>query len=142
MWIYLLIAGIVLYALIKEREALGCTFDTRDCDNSNGKALKGTKCDSSDPTDTVFCKLRDAADFSSKWVIWRLALLASVVATFLIFLFLYQRVPEEIELAVSMFIVTCVIYFTVMFYQFHLIGHVKKHLHDGLDILESRIPTR
>jgi hypothetical protein len=142
MWIYLLIGVVVVYALIKEREQLGCFSWGKDCDNSNGKPLRGTQCDSDDATSEVCEKMKQAADFSSKWVIWRLALLSSLIAVLLIFLFLYQRMPSEIETLASMFIITCVIYFTIAFYQFHLLKPAKEHLHTGIDILGSRVSSR
>src|SRR5574339_207649 len=48
------------------------------------------------------------------------------VCIMLIYFFLYQRIPTEEELVVEMFIITSLLYFTMNFYNFHLVHHIEK----------------
>ncbi len=141
MWIYILLSIGIGYALYKEREALGCPTlpDGTDCDNANGKAIRGTDPQKTDSLETLFSKIKKAADFADRWVMWRIALLISVPCTFLIFLMLYKRIPTEIELLTSIFVITALIYFTLNFYKFHLINYAEKNIDDSVDMIRSRV---
>ena len=141
MWIYLLVAITFVYVLYKERQALGCPTvpNGQDCDNANGKAIKGTNPLPSDPTSVIFEKIRKAADFADRWVVWRLSYILALPTILLIYFFLYQRIPKEHELVISLFVITTVVYFTLNFYKFHLIDHAKNNIDEGVKILESRV---
>jgi hypothetical protein len=137
MWGYIIIAFIFVYALYKERQALGCPTipDGTDCDNCNGKAIKGTKPTHSDSVHTIKNKIKKAADFSDRWVVWRIAVMLGIVCPLIFFFFLYQRLPTEYEWTLSAFVITVAIYFTLNFYKFHLIDHAKNNISEGVDML-------
>lgn len=140
MWIYLVIALVFVYALYKEREALGCPTipNGEDCDNANGKAVRGTKPLPTDPTPVIFDKIRKAADFADRWVVWRISFLISLPSVLLIYFFLYQRFPDEHETLMGLFIISAIVYFALNFYKFHLINYVKDNIDEGVKILETR----
>ena len=141
MWIYLALVIIVIYAVYKERQALGCPTvpNGTDCDNANGKAIKGTQATVNDSNTTLLFKINKASEFTDKWVIWRLALILSMFCVLTIFFILYQRFPEEQELFVGMFVITALVYFTFNFYQFHLMDYIKQNIQMATNILGSRI---
>jgi hypothetical protein len=139
---YLVFAGLYLFALYKERQALGCPNipDGRDCDNSNGKAVKGTEPLPTDSTNIVAQKMKKAADFGDRWVMWRLSFLLSVPCIFLItYMLKGTYVPEPKELVVGSFVITALVYFTLNFYKFHLINHIRNNIDKGVDILVGRM---
>jgi hypothetical protein len=140
MWVYAAISGVVAYAIYKERQALGCPTipDGTDCDNSNGKAVRGTRPSPNESNEVIFSKIKQASDFADRWVTWRIALLASVPCTGFIYFFLYRRMPSEQELLVNMFVITAVMYFVFNFYKFHLIDHARNNIMDGVDIISAR----
>jgi len=140
MWVYLIVAAILLYALHKERQQLGCPAfpDTNDCRNEDGKVLRGTKSDASDDEATIFGNIKTAADFASQWVIWRMAILLSSLATVLGFFLVYQRIPTEFELVGFMLVFTFCIYFMFGFYKFHMLDYVRKNIDESVDILQTR----
>lgn len=142
MYVYLCVIVFLIFALWKERQALGCpeglTF--ADCDNADGKAIKGTKSSPSDSTDVVVAKVKKAADFGDRWVMWRIGFLVSFPCVMLMFFFLQHRAPNDRELVVSMFVITALVYFTFNFYKFHLINYAQNNIDLGVDILASRIP--
>jgi hypothetical protein len=141
MWIYLLIGILLLYVLYKERQALGCKTipDGSDCDNANGKAVKGTEPHPRDTIEKLYSKIEKASKFMDRWVMWRMALLLSFVCIMLIYFFLYQRIPTEEELVVGMFIITSLLYFTMNFYKFHLVHHIEKNIKSALNNLISKL---
>lgn len=168
MYIYIFVGILLIFAIWKERQALGCAdnpFTLTDCDNANGKAIRGTKSSPSDPTDKVVENVKKAADFADRWVMWRIALLLSFPCVVIIYFFLNSSIfassgkscfsptgnaediicslvksfPSEKELVVGMFVITTVVYFTLNFYKFHLINYAKRNIDEGVDILASRI---
>jgi hypothetical protein len=167
MYVYILVALILVFALWKERQALGCPdniLSTADCDNANGKAVKGTRSYPTDSTPVVVENIKKAADFGDRWVMWRIGLLLSFPCVVIIYFFLNSSVfsgskqcfsptgkaddlvcsliksfPSEKELVIGMFVITALVYFTLNFYKFHLINYAKKNIDEGADILASRI---
>jgi len=140
MLVYAAITGVVVYAIYKERQALGCPNipNGTDCDNPNGKAIKGTKPFQQDSNEVVFSKIKQASDFADRWVTWRIALLGSIPCTGFIYFFLYKRLPTEQELLINMFVITAVMYFVFNFYKFHLIDHARNNIIDGINIISAR----
>ena len=140
MWVYIFIIVFLIYAYYKERQALGCpNIPTgQDCDNANGKAVKGSAPNPQDEPDVLFTKISYAAGFWDRWVIWRIAILAAAVSVMMIYFFLYERVPEENELAIGVFVIAAVIYFTMNFYKFHLYSYVENNINQSINLLRAR----
>lgn len=168
MYVYILVAILYIFALWKERQALGCpeglTF--KDCNNAEGKAVKGTKPDQKDPTNIVFDKMSKAADFADRWVVWRVAFLISVPCVIVSYFFLNSSIflstasqgadvciktinglrctlvksmPSEKELVIGSFVITALVYFAFNFYKFHLINYAKNNIDTGINILKTRV---
>lgn len=143
MWLYLLIGLLLIYALYKERQALGCPTvpNGEDCRNAQGKAVSGTTPSERDSTSDLYQKLKLAASFADRWVMWRMAFLMSAVGLALCFFFWYRRLPTEFELALGLFVLTAVFYFTMNFYKFHLMSHVRKNIDQTVELLKGRSMT-
>lgn len=141
MIIYTAIATFVGYTLYKERQALGCPTipNGTDCDNANGKAVKGTCPSSKDSNEEICHKIKKASDFADRWVTWRIAILASLPCCALTSLIINKRFPTEHELLVNMIVISSIIYFIFNFYKFHLIDHARNNIIDGIEILKSRV---
>lgn len=140
MWIYIGIGLIMIFVVYKERQALGCPTipNGSDCDNINGKAVKGTKPSPSDSDSVLLDKIRLAASYKERFVYWRKALILAFVASFVFFFVAYQTYPTEYELVVCMFVFAVLVIFGNSFYIFHLCNHVRKNIESSVDILESR----
>ena len=141
LWFSFIFGLLYFYALYKEIQALGCPNipDGRDCDNANGKAVKGTNPLPSDSTSTVFDKITKAADFGNRWVMWRIGFLISVPCILLIYFITKGGLPSPRELIVGTFVITALVYFMLNFYKFHLINHVQSNIDEGVTILRSRM---
>jgi hypothetical protein len=140
MYIYIVIIIIILFAIYKERQALGCPNipDGTDCDNANGKAVKGTKPSNNDSNNVIYEKIILGSKVSERMVTWRLSLLLSFFCVFIMYFFMYQRIPLEKELAIGMFVITAIVYFTLNFYKFHLYDYVENNIFECIEILRSR----
>lgn len=142
MWIYIIIIALSLYALYKERQALGCGGiisipDGKDCDNANGKAIKGSKPHSHDKPHTICDKIDFASSYHDRFVKWRAIFLFSVIATLLLWFVLYQKLPSEWESVVSILILMLLAILAHGFYKFHLEDHVKKNIQTGTEMLRK-----
>jgi hypothetical protein len=137
---YILIVFFLCFVIYKERQALGCPNipDGTDCDNENGKAVKGTKPYITDTNEDIYDKIKKASKFMDRWVIWRLSILIGLISILFLIFFLYQRLPDIKELIIGMFVISYVVYFTINFYKFHLIDYIKNNILDSIEILKSR----
>jgi len=140
MWVYILFVVFILFALYKERQALGCPDipDGRDCDNSNGKAVAGTKAYEDMSTEQILGKIEYASHYQDRWVKWRTSFIVAVLATFMIIYLMYQRVPTEKELAIYTIVLVMAITLTSGFYRFHLSDHVTRNIDEAVNILRNR----
>lgn len=152
MYIYILVGILILFALYKERQALGCPEPPSgaDCDNDNGKAVRGTKPLPSDSNEIIYKKLQRAASFGDRWVMWRIGFILSLPCVLLTYFILslpegcsrgaQPKIPSEKELVVGMFVITALVYFMLNFYKFHLINVVQNNVDEGVRILKGRCP--
>lgn len=140
MWVYIVMTLFLIYVIVKERQSLGCPTcpNGQDCDNQRGKATIGTRPDETDTTQEIYDKINKAATFTDRHVLWRIGYIIGFLATFIIIFILYQTIPTELELLVTTLIVWVLIYFTLNFYNFHLIKHIEKNIRDSAAILQSR----
>lgn len=141
MWVYATVACILGFSIFKERQALGCPSvpDGSDCNNENGKPLKNTKPYPTDPTYIIFSKIKKAANFSDKWVTWRLSLIVSFIGSLALWFIIFHRKPSGRELITSMLVLTATVYFTISFYKFHLFDIAKNNIDECVNIIEKRI---
>lgn len=140
-WVLCIFFIIYLYALYKERQALGCPDipNGKDCDNANGKAVKGTMPVVADTNSTILNKMEEAANFSNRWVMWRIGFVISLPCIVLIYFILDGKFPTSKELVVGTFVISAIVYFTFNFYKFHLINYVQNNIDEGIEILRTRI---
>ena len=143
MWIYVAIGLFLIYVLYKERQALGCPDlpNGEDCDNGNGKAVKGSAPEPGDSPDVLYKKIIMASRFMDRFVVWRMAIITGFVSTIFMFFFLYQRFPSEFELTMSLFVIAAVVYFFWSFYRFHLVAYTEKNISDAIDQLKAGSST-
>ena len=140
MIVYAIIAILLIYAILKEREALGCPSlpDIGDCNNEIGRAVYGTKPSSSDNNETLYSKIDRAAAYNNRFVFWRVAFIISFIGAFIVWFILFRRIPNQVELVVIMLVFSSIIYFTNNFYKFHLSDYIKRNISKSVEILKDR----
>ena len=143
MWVYIIVFIVLLYALYKERQALGCGnfFKGKDCNNANGKAVLGTASLPSDSTSEILDKIKYAADFDSRFVKWRAFLLISFCATVFLWFVIFKRFPPEWELLIMLLILFTTLSLAAGFYRFHLYNFVEQNIDGSVEILRNRYGT-
>lgn len=139
MLVYIIIALILIFAVYKERQALGCPNipNGRDCDNAHGKAVDGTEPLPSDPLHVLLSKISRASAFMNRWVTWRLAIIASFICTTVVWFFVFQSFPSEFQLSISMFVISAVVYFTLNFYKFHLGDYIQDNVSKSVSLVKK-----
>jgi len=140
MWIYVLIIIFFLFALYKERQALGCSEwpDGTDCDNANGKAVRGSNASPGMTNDQILDVIDQAAHFQDRWVKWRTSFMLSLFTAIIVVYVMTNRFPSEKELVVYTIVFMLTLTLTNSFYRFHLTDHVTNHISEGVGILRSR----
>jgi hypothetical protein len=141
MLIYAIFFIVAIYVIYKERQALGCPNIPNgiDCDNQNGKAVRGTKSNNSDSTQTLWTNLENGTSYLQRYVEWRSFFVLSVLSSILIFFLLYERFPSELELVVSCIVICFLLCSFRCFYEFHLHSIVRSNMQNTINILKSRL---
>nr|QBK86624.1 MAG: 3 transmembrane helices protein [Marseillevirus LCMAC102] len=141
MWIYVIVVIIILYAVYKERQALGCSyfFNGKDCDNSNGKAVEGSHPFTTDNTSEILDKIKYAAAYQDRFVKWRSFLIVSFLMTGLIWFIIYKKMPSEWELVVFLMVLFLGMSLSTNFYRFHLSNHIEHNIDESVEILRQRL---
>ena len=140
MWVYILIGVLLLYALYKERQALGCPeVPIGECNNKEGKAVLGTSPHPEDSVEDLLSKIFSGACYQDRFVYWRVALFDSFLFAVISWFILYRRFPSEWELSVLLVVGVSVLYITKGFYKFHLDDHVKENLQVSVEFLKQRL---
>jgi len=140
MWIYILFTVLFLFAVYKERQALGCPEipNGTDCNNVDGKAVQGTKVSFNLTSEEILRRIDYAAHFQERWVKWRASLIISIISTIIIIFIQYNRIATEQELALYSTVIAFAFTLYNNFYRFHLTDHVSKNISDGIAILQTR----
>ena len=140
MWIYAAVATIFVYAVYKERQALGCPNipNGNDCDNINGKAVKGSAVNSNMSSATILDKIEYAAHYDDRWVKWRIFFMLSVCFAIVAAYIMQGKLVSEKDLLVYVTVLMLSLTLTTGFYKFHLTDHVTANISTGVNILKSR----
>lgn len=144
MIVYATLLILFVYALSKERESLGCfsifenLFQCKDCDNAQGKAVRGTSSSEKDSNDDIFQKIKLAASYSDRFVIWRFCFILGLLATILIHFLTFSSFPSEKDLIIGTLVVFSMVYFAMNFYKFHLVSYIRKNIEKSIEILKER----
>ena len=140
MLLYVAILLFVIYTLYKERVDLGCPTDPigTACNNRDIRVVKDTEPKATDTLATLYKKIDDAANFSSRWVTWRLSIIVSVVCVFLIYYISFQRIPTEVELLIGILVISSVVYFTINYYIYHYVDMVRDNIENGIDMVRNK----
>ena len=140
MWIYIIIIVLFVFCIFKERQALGCKgwlWQGKDCDNGDGKAVKGSKPHPNDSKQTLLNKIKFSAAYHQRFVKWRIFVIVSIIASILIFFLIKRRVPSEWEMVICMMVLFLCMSLATNFYRFHLYNHISKNIDDSVEYLEG-----
>lgn len=143
MKVYLLFAVFLVFAIYKERQALGCPTvpDGTDCSNRDGKAVRGSKSERGMSSNQILDKISYAAHFQERWVTWRTSFMTALFVAVSSVYILHERFPTEQELATYTIVVVLALTLVGSFYKFHLSNHVAANIDESVNILRGRSET-
>ncbi len=137
--IFIIFIFVIGYVVYKERQALGCGnfFEGKDCDNANGKAVRGTSPHPGDDTLTLLNKIDVAANYHSRFVQWRVFFLLAISCMLILWLVIFKRLPTLWEGSVGFIILFLAFILTSSFYKFHLSDHIKTNIEQCTNSLRN-----
>lgn len=140
-WLYVGIVVFVIFLIYKERQALGCPTipDGTDCDNINGKAVKGTQPHEDDDKLKLIEKIEHAAAYGDRDVIWRRCILFSMISIIVYNYLINKTFPKAYDLLCGAVVGAAISYFATSFYKFHLTDHIKNNIMKSLKMLREKI---
>lgn len=83
----------------------------------------------------IYLSLRKCSDF----IIWRQALIASIIATTLIILLLFQRIPCLAEVIIISLLIFLAVYFAFSWMRIHFHLPIIIQIRKGIFLLEERL---
>ena len=139
MWVYVLIFIFIAYTLFKERQSLGCPDipTGEDCDNANSKVVKGTSPSNTDSVPQLLDKIKFAASYNDRDVVWRRCVIYAFLSTIIYAYIIYAGFPSEYHLFCGILIIGGVFYFSYSFYKFHMRDYIKDNIYNSYDIFKS-----
>lgn len=115
------------------------TKDRTVCGDGNGKSYGNTKPNVKDNNVEVIQKIKKLARSLREDICWRKAFIASFIMMVLIFLFVFRRIPEAIEMFGVMFVCMVTGWLFYSFYNSHHYKHIEYNLLGNANVLEDRI---
>jgi len=145
--IVIILVGILLYAILKEREELGCyrLSIAKQCNENNSVFLINTKHHHSDTTDISIKRLISILSYHEKSAVWRRCFIISTILVFIIFLVTKVNNDNNNSKTIQnpnniyFWIVLLLLFFTVLYFFFNYINyhHFRKLKENGVEILEN-----
>lgn len=138
--VYIIVIVILYLALRAEYLDVYCpTQQWQDgvCGEGMGMAYKGSKPEHGDTMQKSLERLRIGSNFDTQTVKWRRCYIVSVIITLCIFLLILQRLPNGIELALSLIIINLLICSIFNFYSFHHIQNATGYMKGNIDNIEA-----
>jgi hypothetical protein len=123
MWIYVGILVALLYAIYKEREALGCdTFSfIKACNNHKSNVMRGNVGEEGDSDGELLNKIEDTSDYTRRFVRWRKNFILSTMSVVMLWFVLFKKLPSEYEMVVGILVLFVMISASDSFYDYHIV---------------------
>ncbi len=130
-------AIIIFYAIMKEREELGCyhIYIERQCIDENSVYVKNTKSDLSDTCKDLYKRMESILSYHEKAGVWKRCIILSTIITF--FVYIVYKINNKLnninQYVVLLLVIFALIYFYHNYINYHHFRMLKKN---GLEILE------
>ena len=130
--------GVGAYALLKEREELGCTSVgiKRQCDDDSSVFVRGTAPEASDTRASAKAKLVSILSYHEKGAVWRRCFLMASLLAYLSFVVVrgMRCAGEGWSLAVQHLVFLAVLYFYWNYLNYH---HFRRLKANGVALLHA-----
>jgi len=116
--IYIVLGIVLFYAIRMEYTDLYCKSTTsKKCGTCMGNAYIKGKPVNNDDINTLLNKIAISARYELNGVKWRRCFILAIIATFILFFLLYNRLPTGPELLISVIVLYVIYYLAAIFYQ-------------------------
>jgi len=121
MYFNFLFIFIIIYAVLKERQELGCTRISieKQCNENNSVFAKDTKYKNNDTIQIIFNKLYNILDYHEKSGVWKRCVILSIIICFLIYTIDLQHKINIDEFKIMFIIICAILYFYHNFINYH-----------------------
>ena len=127
---------IIYYAIVKEREELGCfrLSIEKQCDDGNNVFLKNTKLEKTDTCDNALQRLQSIINYHEKGAIWRRCVLMSFVSV--LGLYVLNRASNHSGTKYT-YVLFMIINFAIIYFYHHYIEyhHFRNLKYNGEEII-------
>lgn len=135
MWVYLIVALALAYALYKERESMGCSGYNlmRWCSIKDGKVIDPETIPSEgDDVDILLRKAYKSNNGTPCLVGWRRNFMLSALIVVVLWFALFKRMVNEWELVVGIVVVFCMLSAADTYYNHHILKPVVHNTADSI----------
>jgi hypothetical protein len=128
---------ILYYAIVKEREELGCfrVSIEKQCDDGNSVFLKNTKLEKTDTCDDALQRLLSILSYHEKGAIWRRCVIMSFVSV--LGLYVLHRASNQ-SVSMYTYVLFLIINFAIIYFYHHYIEyhHFRNLKYNGEEIIQ------
>ena len=132
----IIFAIIIYYAVMKEREELGCyRFSIgRQCIDEESVYVKNTKAESGDTCKDLHERMESILSYHEKAGVWKRCIIISTIITF----FIYIVYSINNKLNINQYVVLLLVIFTLVYFYHNYINyhHFRKLKQNGIEILQ------
>lgn len=131
MWVYIALAVLGVYALLKERQEFGCGKNVADvwtpCDNTKNIP----KLPPNPSKQELYNNIANTTEYATSRVTWRGDLMISLITIVVVWFFLFKRAPREWELLAGTFVIFVMLTLRQDFYQYHYLRPVASSINSS-----------
>jgi len=135
--VYIIFIVIFIYALLKEREELGCyrVSIEKQCDDNKSVYVINTKATETDNKEELYNKLESILSYHEKAGVWRRCYILSTILLFILYIIKNTCNKDVIYYWINLLL----LYFTVLYFFFNYINyhHFRNLKNNGLEIIKK-----
>ena len=138
--LYLYLIGfliIIFYAVMKEREELGCyrlSID-RQCIDEESVYVRNTKAESKDTCKDLYERIDSILSYHEKAGIWKRCIVIATIITF--FVYIVYNINNKFN-NINQYVVLLLVIFTIIYFYHNYINyhHFRRLKQNGLEIMQ------
>lgn len=134
--IFIILALTLFYAVIKERQELGCykiSID-RQCDDANSVYIQNTKMTNVDSCEELILRMTSIISYHEKGAVWRRCfIIAVIIVVFVYIMNMNSKCKNVYHYSIILLMTLTIIYFYHNYINYHHFRNLKQN---GVEILE------
>jgi hypothetical protein len=137
--IAIIFIALVIYAVLKERQELGCyrlSID-RQCIDENSIYLKNTKGYKTDSCQILYEKMESILSYHEKGGIWKRCLILATIITSFIYIVSNSNINKKINNNIYQYVIFLLVIFAIIYFYHNFLNyhHFRKLKQNGIEIL-------